>query len=443
MTLKTYSEVSVTSSKAPYLVLPECFYAYSATISSLSLSGVLVTGDETHADPFERLAKSVSPVISSFSLAGSIGSTYNGNHLKADLNHLARLMPTASLRVEGLDRSTAQQRRTIVPVTFTISSGYTNETLGPDFCDFLTMNAGLTSMTIRSEDSTKLYRLPECFFFFPPASINSIKFSNLIIVGNVTYSDPLARLVAALNANPTQFGLLSSKLITASGDLATINWSVILPLSSSLTRLDFTYTNLGTGVTLPTFPSAISQLFLTGCGLTGAHPPNLFATVSATPLSTLSVKLDENALTGSLPSGLLASVDLRTLTSLTFWVSLNQLTGTIPSNLFVGSLVTATDVSINLERNLFSGSLESIFASTAFSPENLNGFTFQGSNNNFTGTVPAWLNSMPSLVTFATAALKPSILPWRPQARSLATNSSSACAALRSSALFLPPSSNS
>lgn len=383
------------SSSAPLMLLPNCFYTTASALQTVSLAGVIVRGSLALPDPYERMAKSFSSLLTSFTLVSSKTLTYNGEIAAMDFETLSTLIAATFLKVEGLKQRAFDVREATAATTIvlTMDSSSTNETLREDFCN----QFGAVTTSVKVTSFAGPFVLPECFFE-ADATISSFSIINLIIQGNSTYPDPWERLARSLTSNPTLLLLSSSYFLTPNNETANVNWNAMTNILSAQT-LTLSSLNLGMSPTLPTLPKAIVSLRLTQCGLTGTLPSSLFAAANPS-LTSLTVSLEDNSMSGSMPPAFFANANLAGIDTFSLTLSGNNFYDDFPTTLFQGAFGNASSISITLSQTNFTGPISNVLTASTFSATKLTTFLFVSTYSKFSGLLPTWFNAMPLLSSF-------------------------------------------
>ena len=292
--------------------------------------------------------------------------------------------------------SDLQSRRAAAAATVVIplDGSSTNETLAAYLCG--NVSSITNSVTVIAAESNPLL-LPDCFYGISK-SVTIIKFGTLIIQGNSSFPDPLARLALAISSTPATFALSNCYILTDTGSNATINWDAISTITLSVSELTLTNTYLGIGATIPTFPVPIPLIRLSNTGVSGSLPTPLFAS-STNLLSDFGFYAASNQLTGPIPSTFLSNLDVSRVAFFNLFLSSNALSGSIPTS-WLGPLPYCASMTIAVADNSFEGPLENFFTETSFTSWRLTSFQFYGDGNHFTGRTPTWLSSMTTLSSF-------------------------------------------
>ena len=282
-------------------------------------------------------------------------------------------------------------------VTVTPQNSWSNDTFEAEFCGQM----GPETASVEVVSNTPVWLLPDCFFA-DGSKVTLLTLYSIIIRGNTTFPDPLQRLAKSISQTPDVVSLTNSYLRTATDTKAIINWDAITSITSSVSKLSIMGPGIGIGSTIPTFPYTIGSLVLAGGGFGGTLPSPLFA---ANPIRTITdfvCDLSRNSLSGSIPYGFLSHVPWGSisLTSISINLMGNQLTGEIPATLITGTLPGVSSFSVVVSSNSLSGPIGNLF-NFWLDPATLKTFTFAGTNNVFSGSLPTLFNGMSALTSFS------------------------------------------
>ena len=286
-------------------------------------------------------------------------------------------------------------------VNFRFESTWTNETFATQLC--AQMDAGdATNVQITPSNSAfaglVYFVIPDCFYT-KSSLITTLYLDTVILQGDSTHPNPLNRLAAAISQTPTSFTMYRGRMVLNTGVPASIDWSGISSITSSVEKLDIQYTDLGAGSNVPTFPTYIPYVWLVSCGLSGQLPTQLYQSQRITISKSFSINFSDNDLSGSIPSTFLTGLDFSSGQVILFLTN-NRLSGEFPTSLYAGHFTSCLQVAINLDNNAFAGPLNNIFASTTFNTSLLQIFTVSCNNNDFDGVLPSWLNATETLTSF-------------------------------------------
>ena len=287
--------------------------------------------------------------------------------------------------------------------SFTPQAGWDNATFATNFCAGASLPSA--AVVLIMEAKTAPFLLPDCFFNY--GQFTAITLSNIIIVGNSSFLDPLDRLATSTaSSSLTRISLTDSFLQTYSSDSLqyTPGWTTFFntfPLLSSLTMLNCSLTG-----SLPaTIPATLLTLVLSQNQLAGTVPSTLFNNFSSTSLAggTLSVYLDYNELIGNLPAPLLATLPANSTVLLVLMN--NNLVGTIPLRfLTINQASTIVGLTIVLDSNSIIDTLPSDLWGLPTTMDSLTTLTISASSLLISGTIPStWLSqySFPALTHFS------------------------------------------
>lgn len=347
--------------------LPDCYYAKSTALTSLSLQRVLISGDSTHPDARLRLVSQF-PNLKSLYL---VSVTFqNENSSPMDFTSFFNAVPLLTLLQFN-------------SITFGSNVTLSAVTLPSKLCNFQIIYSGLTGTISETLGSTL-----SCTFFTFDLRFNSL-----------TGTLP-ARVFSGLQANPTTLLSLSVQLQNnqlegtfpetvfegyfpnvASLVLVLSNNRFSGPISNVFGRSGFN-SLAAIVVTADSnfFDGALTNWFAPNCSL----------------IYSLSISLNDNSLTGSFPSDYYSGAGFSS-TARTIYVSLsrNQLSGGLPSGLFNISGSTTMAFNLFVDSNQLDGTIASdIFAPTLLS--NITSFNLQAKNNLLHGAFPsAWFGGWP------------------------------------------------
>lgn len=303
------------------------------------------------------------------------------------LPRLSRSLPRGSL-VDPYD------------VDLTILDTWTNQTLADELCPLLNEHDATTISIWALSDSMSIrLMMPDCFYL-RSSNAYSVSLKYIILQGNSTHPDPLARLARAISPTPTALTLFGCKIVKNDGSAAKIDWNSITSITSSVSELFISNTNLGMGATIPTFPGVISALTLSFCGISGSLPAQLFTEVPGRVMNQLQINIVGDPLSGVISPTIFAGVDFTTLINLRVFIPGHSFTGTFPTGVFDGDFSLLQNLVLDISTNSFSGPLTNVFASSTFSSADLTTFRVDCQNNQFDGAIPSWLSAMTYLKTY-------------------------------------------
>ena len=279
-------------------------------------------------------------------------------------------------------------------------SSWTNDTLATQLCS--QMDAGdTTSVTITPYAgifSGTYLVIPDCFYA-KSSLVTTLYLDSIMLQGDSTHPNPWNRLAAAISQTPSSFTLYRGSMVLNTGARASIDWNGISSITSSVQRLVIQNTDLGAGTSVPTFPTYIPWVSLISCGLSGQLPTQLYQSPRTTTPKAFLIDFSDNDLSGPIPSTFLTNLD-HSSTSISLKLTNNRLSGEFPTSLFAGYFA-ATQFSIRLETNAFTGPLNNIFASTTFNASTLRIFVVSCNDNDFDGVLPSWLSTTEVLFTYS------------------------------------------
>ena len=257
-----------------------------------------------------------------------------------------------------------------------------------------------------------LFELPDCFWTMTYL-VRTMELYSVFIRGNDSVPNPFARLPTTINTfnmedcvlvDPTQGTAYKADLepIASWPSLSTVGWKgnnfggaslpSRLPPSGAPGNLRIVSCHLGGSI--PSnfldnwWPISID---LSDNELIGFIPDSLFANLTTSP-SDLTLDLHANQLSGTLPPNLFHHDSLRPAL---FHVDLsqNQLSGSLPNG-FLPQATYGASAFLNVSFNQLSGTIPAGFATTYFltnlTSPNFQALSLFASNNNLTGSVPAF-----------------------------------------------------
>ena len=230
--------------------------------------------------------------------------------------------------------------------------GTTNASAATSICDSLFPLAPGDAFEITTTSVSRFWIMPDCLY---NSSVTSMVVKNMIFLGNVTYTDPLERLVKSLSASTSI--IISNSWFNQIGASYPINWVTIFASLPAIQTLDLSSTKL-TGSLPSAWPSTLNSLSVNYNSLSGSLPAALFNTLPSS-VAAFSLQGIFNGFTGTIPNNLFGTTTFNALSSIYIDLRFNQLSGNLPAALFPQSSSYLTDFKAYLSSNPMTGTIPS------------------------------------------------------------------------------------
>ena len=287
-----------------------------------------------------------------------------------------------------------------IKASITTLDTWSNATFGSKVCEVLLSDNTELSI-LGSPTSLVRFLLPDCLF--GASKLSTFAASNILVVGNSSFPDPLARLATFMNPFSDSLLITYSSFVSFDGSLPyTPSWLSLF--GSFVTLRKLTIQSCGISGSLPSkLPAYLSSFNVASNSISGTIPPDLFdnyTPIESSSFVSYSWSFASNNLSGTIPPSLVSSLPANSGLSLV--LTGNRITGTIPKaflNLTHASTIGL--VSLNFGSNSIVDALPEDLWGLPLSMPVLSSLTISTMSSQLPGTIPSsWLSqySFPQLI---------------------------------------------
>ena len=310
--------------------------------------------------------------------------------------------PLSHLAASTIESSDSHKARNVqnpaVTVRFPFQAGTTNATMALGICD----NSYTGVITIFEvfrhssvQDDSLHILLPDCFYATAYApTLSEISLYGMIIRGNLTFPDPMDRLMKSINAGATTtISFNNSILVPYSASESTEyapDWINIFNNFPLLIRLALKSSRI-IGSLPSSIPSTLRYFDVSYNPISGLIPPTFFANVVSA--SSYSFSAFSTNLSGTIPPSLLAPfLNVQSSQIYIFLGNNPGISGALPSTLLNVSASTVT-ITLDLSESSITGNLPNDLWGLPITMLRLGMLYLNFSSTGLTGTIPtSWIN---------------------------------------------------